>query len=597
MRLDCCIYGSAMAFVLCLEDEITVFNNLCRPKYLRYYEQLKNVMNLQRFTSIFDCVPICGANPAWYSSEDNVTVSSYAENRTSVPSQTFDAAKAWPNGLPGYESRQPLKTIREGSALSKVDRVEIEEKPQFHPICTTFSNLIPTVPYASINNEAVAISNRALMEVNTPKDETWRVVEAYAEQWIRQFNVIANDDLDGDFERWNSKFPYPKQKLQAAAWEDLKKNPLNRNDFRRKLFVKRELTLKKPSLERPEYDPRAIQANEDRLNVAFGPFVGLVSKQLKALWNLESDITYTGGMNAEQIGTWRNQFEERDVTIIELDESRYDAHQGKQSYELFRRVLHRCDNGYGDVQFALKSMEEIQGYSSHGIKYRVKYTMTSGSPTTSDSNSFLNGCKTAACLEALGFKNYKMVIHGDDSLVVIEGVLPEDARKALKAGIEQFNKDLGFETKVKISNQWHDVEYCSSLFWPVENGFVLGPKIGKRLPKIGFSLNKLSLGEIKGMLLGLTIEASFVPVIRTYAKHQLKLLKKTAAVQYVDARKQYKSLPESKHKANMDTEVFFEARYGVTVQEAEDALRKVLTNNLTDCVCYDLLELFATKDL
>lgn len=156
---------------------------------------------------------------------------------------------------------------------------------------------------------------------------------------------------------------------------------------------------------------------------------------------------------------------------------------------------------------------------------------------------------------------------------------------------------LGFTTKMKISTSWPEVEYCSSLFWPVEGGFCLGPKIGKRLPKCGFSLTKLTEGEVKGMLLGLSIEASFVPVIRVYVKHQLGLMRAVTKQQYYDRRAVYKSFAISKHKCNDDTAYFFLERYGFEMQEMEQLLSSSLSGNLTDCVDYPAMHLFTAIDL
>lgn len=117
------------------------------------------------------------------------------------------------------------------------------------------------------------------------------------------------------------------------------------------------------------------------------------------------------------------------------------------------------------------------------------------------------------------------------------------------------------------------------------------------MPKIGFSLRKLDRSDVKGMLLGLRIEAGYIPVISCYAKHQLGLLRKVAKSDYADDRAIYKSLPCEIHKRTEDTDQFFFDRYGITATEAEDQLLASLTGNLTDCVQYDLLDVFTQRDL
>jgi hypothetical protein len=180
---------------------------------------------------------------------------------------------------------------------------------------------------------------------------------------------------------------------------------------------------------------------------------------------------------------------------------------------------------------------------------------------------------------------------------VLRGQFSPEQVERFVSTIRNVSLALGFETKVKSSTQWSQVEYCSSLFWPTDNGTVLGPKIGKRLPKIGFSLNPLKIAAVKGMLIGLQIECGYVPVLRTYAAHQLSLVGKIKAKTFFDKDRRHKSLPVSQHDANQATYDFFLERYGIDFESCEESLANCLTDNLTDCVNYDLLETFTKIDL
>jgi hypothetical protein len=590
MRLDCIVYGSAMAFVLTLRDEIAVFNELCSPMYKRLYEAFAGVMSLE--STMFTCWAPCWNEDQFF----NATVEEYNDTYSSVPGPAFDALKGWPEGLKGYESRKELKELKKGATISSTEREDGTEKPQFYPVCTTFSNYIPVVPSASLNNECVSLVNRALMTTPSVDEQLWRDVLELARTEDEKI-ALQIPDLEKDFESWNSKFPQSKQKLHRIAWESLKTEPLNKRDFIRKMFVKRELTLK-GGPEPEDFDPRSIQGNTDRLNVSLGPHTHKVASNLKEVWHVNNEICYTGGLTAEEIGEWRKQFGDEDVTIIELDESRYDAHQGEHAYLLSEGMYVAAGiKEHGDAYYALTSMKEIHGWSSHGINYNVDYTMTSGAPVTSTSNSRLNGIKSKFALNRCGVKDFKMLVHGDDSLIVIRGRFSPDWIRTFKSAFLGIQRSLGFSTKMKISENWCDVEYCSSLFWPVEGGFVLGPKIGKRLPKIGFSLTKLSEGEVKGMLLGLAVEASHIPILRVYVRHQLKLLKRVEKKEFFDRRAIYKSLATEKHKMSEDTTFFFMERYGFDYKELEEMMEACLTDNLTDCVNFHGMSLFTAIDL
>jgi hypothetical protein len=591
MQLTCAVYGAAMAFVYTLNDEIIAFNRLCTPRMHRLYRALADSLSLE-WTSLI----CCGSTSASYE-----TAAAYNLDRSSVPAPSFNAAKAWPRGLPGYESPMPLAAMKVSSKISNAERIEVDEdRPQFHPVAITFSSYIPLVPYASKNNEVVAMVNRALVATPKPDMQAWEEVYELTKELTHDFEDLTGD-LENDFLAWNIRFPKDKRARHQKAWESLEEKDLCQEDFQRSLFVKRELTMKGGE-SCQDFDPRAIQAGTDRLSVSYGPFMHKFSKQLAKKWNADNKICYTSGMTAEEIGEWRATYGDRDVTIVECDASRYDSCQGEGCYENGARVYERCGiNEYGNAAFAMTSMKRAFGYTGKGAKYTVDYTMTSGSADTSARNSLNNGATMEWCMRKfmeIVRCEYKMLVHGDDNMLVIEGHLSSKHREVLGKLLRTAFLTLGFNAKVKVSTEWYDVEYCSSLFWPVEDSYVLGPKLGKRLPKLGFSLRKLDAGEVKGMLHGLQIEAGFIGVFAEYARICLSKIPHVKVKKFADQRIIYKSMAVRKHKPNVDTEVFFLERYGVSMEEAVASLRDACYNSsLTQCVDYRLLTVFTAVDL
>jgi hypothetical protein len=621
MRLNCVIYGSAMAFILTLEDEISAFNSVCTKYNMSLFQRLFGILHFEHWTRWWCCGGEVDHILTPYGSRTSgprnagffevsreyrdfhLTKEMYDRNLSSIPSDhPFDAAKAWPKGLPGYESNKELRPVRQGATVTRIDRTEVLDKPEFFPVAMTLQNYIPLVPHASLNNESVAIVNRALMEVPKAEDSAWDEFDATAEEFIEKFEPISNHHVDKDFKDWNMRFGKTRAAEQAKAWESLQSEPLNEKDLMRKAMAKRELTMK--GGESPEeFDPRAIQGGTHRLNAAYGPFMHKVADQMHEIFGLPKDFTgehivYTGGLTSEEIGSIRAFFGNEDVTLIWEDESRYDCHQERRAYKAWRKVEKKCNIGeYGQANAGAKSMKKVYGYTHKGVKYSVAFTMTSGSPSTSSRNSYINAVKTINRLRAAGFKDYIVLVHGDDNLIVLRGHFSIDRINAFKDDVITFNKRLGFETKFGWSQHWSDAEYCSSLFWPVEDGFVLGPKIGKRMPKIGFSLKQLKPGEVKGMLLGCNIECGYVPVLGSFVRHQLRLMTKVGRLDYHDDRRVYKSLPNSRHDCNDDTRQFFFDRYGITVDEAEASLARAMTRNLTDSIDYPCFSHFQARDL
>jgi len=594
MKIDCAIYGSAMAFTCNLADEIEAFNSLCSPTFRRMFDRLSKVMELVTWDRF-----VCCGNMAEMV-EANVTVDVYNADRSSVPGRTFNVRKAWPEGLPGVESCMPLRTMKTGASYRPAEEPELKEpKPQMHSNCITFSNHIPVVSNPSFNNEEKALVNRALVDTPPEDLELWDRVRAWSRDAVEDFSRVSGTHAEL-FQKWNAHYPPKQREINIKALHELNRDGLNARDLDNKMFVKREVLLKGGPIYQ-DFDPRAIQGCSPKANVAFGPFIWHMSKILSAKWNPDHRICYTSGMTAEQIGNWRASFSQEDVTIVELDESRYDAHQGEGAYTNSNILKYHC--GIEDYPYAKAvndSLVKTKGWTYKGSRYSVPYTMTSGRQDTSVSNSFNNGTKLDFLLDTFGLDcEYKMLVHGDDSLVVIRKKMSPRAKKELENFLVEMNLRLGFSTKCKVSDQWHEVEYCSSLFWPTSDGYVLGPKIGKRLPKIGFGIRPLNSGETKAMLMGLALEAGFVPVIRKYAEYASSLLKEVKIKEFADERKQYKSLATTSHTASDETNVFFMSRYGFDIDSVEEIFMASLAGvkSVYDCVDFPLMEIFTDVDL
>jgi len=593
LRLNSIIYGSAFAFIYSLEDEIDAFNRLCTPIKMRLYARLAKTMSLENF------ICCAGLPPVECESTVNLTVEAYNENRSSVPTGTFDAAKAWPKGLPGVECTMPLKEIRAGAKVEGGDSEKIEDKPQFFPVAMTFSQYIPVVPYASLNNETIAVVNRALMKVPEEEAVAWSFVKNTAKKWLPRFRCESeNVDEELDFEEWNSRFPQAKQARHRNAWFNLQEAGFEPKHAVFNLFVKRELTLKGGS-EFEDFDPRAIQGTTDEANAALGPFMRKFGKRLAEIWSEVDDIWYTSGATGEDLGRWRGQFGDDDVTILEIDQSRYDAHMGSEAHELEQEFYE--EYGIGLYAFARDVYEAqffTRGYSSKGIKYRVKYTTKSGVPYTSCGNSLINGLVMSTILRKLGIKHYKMLVLGDDNLIVIRGIIAGRELDRIINAFKVVNNSLGFSVKIKSHHSWANAEFCSSIFWPVQGGFVLGPKIGRQLPKLGFSLRALSDPDVKGMMLGWKKQVKYIPVLRQYVALQLKMLGGVAANPYCDERAKYKSLVVEDHAITTETCDFFFDRYGIGVEEAEESFANAVNGAVrTSMVDWPLLECFISTDV
>ncbi len=594
IKLDCAIYGSSLAFILHLRDEVLSFSQLCNSRYRRLSNMLNRAMTFETY--------ICCTIP--YFEPDHLmtpeAVSKYNTERVSVPSEPFNAKKYWPNGLPGYESTKKLKNIRKKAIIKNhsTETQDFDDK-QAYSVAITFSENIPRFPVSSINNETIGLCNRALMVVPKEDEAEWALVHKYT-----NFQVVVDFDSwpiteDGWFSDWNSLFPKGQQKRHLTAKAHLDQFGLEPKDFLRKSFAKREATLKGVH-NIVDFDPRIIQGASDKYNVALAPWMRVFGKLLAAKWNIESRICYTSGLTGEDLGVWRSTFGNDEVTIIEIDHSRYDAHQGKYSVEFETKFYQAAgSDNFPLVKQALDGSRLTSGYTSHGVKYSVPYTRRSGDPNTSCGNSLVNGATadyvlSKVCME-LGLKTHnqmRMLVLGDDNLIVLPGRLTSDQKYVMRLRMMQVYLKLGYEITMKIHDEWSQAEFCSSLFWPVSDGFVLGPKIGRRLPKLGWSLSNLKPGEVKGMMLGMNKEFSAIPVVRHYPKHCLKLLKYVKKIDYEDKDAKFKSTIKQNHQMSDDTKLFFYERYGYDLADVEEQFLKCLSqcDTINTCVSFPLLD-------
>jgi len=590
---DTIVYGSALAFIVSIDGEIAAFSALLQPRWMRAYEKLTQIMQLDM--EVFLC---CSKTEL-----PNLTVQSYNETRASVPSAMFDAKLAWPKGLNGVECDRPLVPRRAGSQIKFASRDKIEDKPQFYSNAVTFSNYIPLVPYASLNNEVVSVCNRAIMQVPKPVElvalrcldgGTATAVDFLmkaVKRWLPKFTnnqAMTMELINAKFQVWNARFPKARAKLQAQTYLRVRERGyLTEQDHVFDGFVKRELTMK-GGPEPEDFDPRWIQSPSTASNVVSGPFFYQFSKRLQEVWGPTASITYAAGMTAEELGAWRAQFGDEEVLIIVKDQKRYDAHAEKRAYDTKMAFYEAA--GIDEWPLARESYEgqkTKRGYSSKGVRWKVKYTVGSGQPDTSCGNSLWNGLNVEAFLECMEVhKKAKTLVMGDDAIIVLRvaGISQEIIDQML-TDIKAYDLSMGYEATATITTHWYEAEFCSSLFWPVEGGFVLGPKPGRLLPKMGWNLKELKPPQVKGMLLGMKIQCGFVPVLRKYVKHCLGAMGKVKAEVYDDPRSIYKSLVVSQHVANSATDQFFFDRYKQQVKDMESSFQDAIQGAcITACI-------------
>ena len=95
IKLNLATYGSAMAFVHSLRDEVIAFNGILAGNFGMLRKLWRSAINLENFIC-------CGVNPT--ETVQPICVTEYNLHQKSTFCDIFDARRWWPEGLPGYES-------------------------------------------------------------------------------------------------------------------------------------------------------------------------------------------------------------------------------------------------------------------------------------------------------------------------------------------------------------------------------------------------------------------------------------------------------------------------------------------------------------
>jgi hypothetical protein len=606
VRSELAIYVPAMAFLLHLEDEIMSFNRLVTPRSIRLYAALNSTMNLtQRTFSCFSKLNPCRRveNTISTSEETSFIVDEYNNNRTSKHSILSHINKG--AVFLSTTTTNILSTMRDKSYIKlRTTDPDKEDILKIHQVATTFTGHIPVVPTNCQTNTVAAIVNRVLKDTPEPVPGSW---ESMTERF-HSMNYLDYDSFEYEedelkaFMKWNSTFEPPRQRQHIEAYNKLKETGMQNKDYYRKMFVKIEKLDKSTEDKLLPFNPRGIQGVSHEANVVMGPFMRQYAKELARQWNgKDHRFYYTSGATGEDLGRWmHNGFNEGDL-IVEVDFTMYDGTQSLQSHNFEKTMLLRAKMGdYPNVENVYDNQKNLRGFSNDGVEYFVPNGRCSGDPNTSCGNSGLTIATTDSCL-AQEFGDSQQILiagMGDDNTSIIPGVLAngkdlDDIRRNLISSYAKF----GFVAKVKIHTCIAKAEFCSGVFWPVRlNGretYVLGPKPGRIIPKMGYSIKPLTDGEIKGMFIGYHHMGHYVPIMNTYVDSMLKKMNKTKCKRYVDHESQYKIcynvLDEVTPSDNLGS--FFLERYNLDYNTTDESLKRCLSGTaLTSTVNWLPLE-------
>lgn len=313
-------------------------------------------------------------------------------------------------------------------------------------------------------------------------------------------------------------------------------------------FVKRELAVVSVDGQPLKQDsvPRIIQGRTLPVKVSTGPWTWRFGKALRETYPVTGNYVYGGGCSSEELGSVIDrvtcQLKDDGGAWVAFDCKRFDRTVGPTPMRMLHKEYGRC-GAPADCLSALAGRDGVRrGRTRNGISYSRVAQVSSGDGDTTAGNSRIHLVLLEACPSVRA-----AIVMGDDAVV-----WTSDASEVAAA-----YRQGGFEPKVSA-----DLDFCSSLFWPSDQGTTLGPKIGRLISKTFHCANKMQgsyLCWLRGVCLGLTTSCSHVPILRVLIPHLLSLCGNGPVLRSDDF--QYKTRSTQKRRVTESTWDYMFDRY------------------------------------
>jgi hypothetical protein len=434
-------------------------------------------------------------------------------------------------------------------------------------------------------NEYNAVVKRQL--VSTLSSVSWKPMY----DWVTDNFDLLYPNWDYhvvSFEYWNKErgvFSKGRMLDHIEALADLLEIPLEFRDKFVEAFIKTEIFYKDA-----DYDVRNISAGKKRYNSYFGPPIYSWSKSMTRSWSKSHWILYTSGCRSEDICDWIydqcNRIGQDFDTILKIiqDESRQDSHVSEQALRWEHDMMEFMGVDI-DVVFELKDCIIVIGFTSSGIMYSRVGSRRSGDHHTSSGNSNMNGIKTIRIVidvifdqwVGMGYTEESMLtnppfalaVQGDDTLLLCH----TDYNNCFDENdIKNRSALYGFKVKmIVISTNVYDIDYCSRHFYPTDDhplGYMLCPKIGKVLQKIGWSRKFVhkNYNHNRGIALGLFKDTRPVPFLREWCD---KILELTDGYEPIEQDYDYAIHVEGDYSSNERTWEFLSYKYDLDMLDLD----------------------------
>jgi len=433
------------------------------------------------------------------------------------------------------------------------------------------------------------LENRCLLERPEVDVDLYNEMHAKFEREPIMQRVIGTPCIV-DYDRWVEHFPSAtKRQVMRSALESLLVEPINLNDCVRSIFVKIEKSGFVFPWGMELAAPRHIVGGKPRYLAATGPFIWAMGNRVKDCFG-ETDEAYYGARTAESCGrALMSQIQAmgglRNVFFLKGDASRMDAHVHSETLKKEYRLAKQM--GAPALCLAAIRLQRAVCYTVGGLRLVIEGRRVTGDARTSVGNTLEMAFICWACMmltlpHIIFGLDWREMLNGDDSVLVV------DKRHYSPDLPDRLNAQalrLGYRMKFELAMYLEDVEFCSRIFWPTADGYVLGAKIGRWLAKAGYMFRSANtMADYRSQMIGHLQDNWFVPLVSDYCRCVIELIPKSNRRYRAKGREgreeDYKIHAEKVHEPCTDTFVFAHLRYGLTrahIEEFRACLREVHT--------------------
>jgi len=413
---------------------------------------------------------------------------------------------------------------------------------------------LPTLPRNCYHSIMTAIRNRCIRHAPVEAG-AWDDMAIPTEILVAAKSFSAANDLLSE-EEWAARYGTTRRE---KLYRDLDYESLSHHTkpgFTTG-FIKKEKYLGKQ-----EFSARLIQASTAFYNVTVGPWITSLSTFIANIFNYHHPVFfYATKTSAEEIGSWFSDSAKRFPYIIDSDFSSFDSTISWQAIVCEMEVYSAA--GFPLMILLLLRLQTVtQGKVKGGWKFSCKGKRGSGRPNTSLGNTLLNFILFWNYCQRNGI-GFRMMALGDDTVAFTNK--PIDL-----VMMKEYYKQKGFLI-TPTNRTVTTAEFCSCLFYPFGDSYILGPKIGRVLAKTFWEHNGYNERKywkwVAEICIGMQSSWSFVPVLREVS------LRYTGADTMI--KSEYQHYASKSYPVDDRTYPFLCERYGLTFADIDALVSEV----------------------